>query len=61
MNKCEALTKLRVHTDIVIKPADKGSATVVMCKEASTAEAYRQLTDSRYYYHKLDKDPTLTE
>ena len=28
-----------------------------MSKEAYIAEAYRQLTDSRYY-HKLDEDPT---
>ena len=27
-----------------------------MSKEAYIAEAYRQLTDSRYY-HKLDEDP----
>lgn len=56
-NEREALTKLRARTDIIIKPADKGSATIVMSEEAYIAEAYRQLTDSRYY-HKLDEDPT---
>ncbi len=30
----EALKKPRNRTDIIIKPADKGSATVVMSKEA---------------------------
>ena len=53
----QALTKLQTRTDIVIKPADKGSTTVVMSKEAYMARAYRQLTDSRYY-RKLDEDPT---
>ena len=51
MNECKA------RTDIVIKPGDKGSATVIMSEEAYIAEAYRQLTDSSYY-HKLDEDPT---
>ena len=55
--ECQALTELQACTDIVIKPVDKGSATVVMSKEAYTAEAYRQLTDSTYY-HKLDENPT---
>ena len=50
-------TECQARTDIVIKPADKESATVVMSKEAYTAEAYRQLTDSTYY-HKLDENPT---
>ena len=40
-----AMTKLRARTDIVIKPADKGSATVVMGKEMYMTEAYRQLND----------------
>ena len=53
----EALTKLRTRTDLIIKPADKGSATVVMSKKVYLAEAHRQLTNSRYY-HKLDEDPT---
>lgn len=52
-----ALTRLRTRTDIVIKPADKGSATVVMSKEAYMTEAYRQLMDHRYY-RKLDEDLT---
>ncbi len=50
------MTKLRARTDIVIKRADKGSATVVMIREAYMAEADIQLSDQRYY-HKLDQDP----
>ncbi len=38
----EALKKLRNRTDLIIKPADKGSATVVMSKEAYLEEAHRQ-------------------
>lgn len=43
--------------DIVIKPADKGSATVVMSKEMYMTEAHRELSDHRYY-RKLSEDPT---
>ncbi len=53
----QALTQLRNRSDIIIKPADKGSAIVVLSKEAYMAEAYRQLSDTRYY-RKLDLDPT---
>jgi len=53
----EALTQLQRCTDIVIKPADKGSATVVMSREAYIADAQRQLSNNRYY-RKLDMDPT---
>ena len=52
-----ALQKLRARTDIIIKPADKGSTTVVMSKEASIREAERQL-ENETYYHQLDTDPT---
>lgn len=55
----EALTRLQVHNDLIIKPADKGSATymVVMSKINHLAEAQAQLSDSRYY-RKPDTDPT---
>ena len=53
----DGIANLRSRNDIVIKPADKGSATVVLSKDAYLAEAYRQLSDTRYYA-KLDKDPT---
>lgn len=51
------MTSLQVRTDIIIKPADKGSATVVMSKEAYMTEAYRQLTNQQYYC-KLEEDPS---
>jgi hypothetical protein len=47
--------------DIIIKPADKGSAVVVivvMDKMTYLQEAERQLSDCRFY-EKLDSDPTL--
>lgn len=44
-----AIKELRNDRDIIIKPADKGSATVVMDKCAYVAEANRQLNNSRYY------------
>jgi hypothetical protein len=51
------LQNLRSNEDIIIKPADKSSAVVVMDKSAYIREAERQLTDDRFY-NKLDKDPT---
>ena len=48
----KALYSLQRNNDIVIKPADKGSAVVVMISEAE-----RQLPDSRHY-KPLDHDPT---
>ncbi|XP_071153486.1 uncharacterized protein [Mytilus edulis] len=53
-----ALTNLRDNDDIVIKPADKGSAVVVMDKSNYVQEAIRQLDDDRFY-RKLNSDPTL--
>ena len=54
-----ALSQLRSRTDIVIKPADKGSATVVIGRETYLTEANRQLNDQRFY-RKLEKDLTET-
>ena len=45
------------RSDIVIKPADKGSAVVVMDRHRNVSEAERQLNDSTYY-ELLDHDPT---
>ncbi|KAF7693726.1 hypothetical protein HF521_007479, partial [Silurus meridionalis] len=42
------------NQNIIIKPADKGSATVIMDREQYLWEGYRQLQD-RTYYQKLDK------
>ena len=49
-----ALGSLRSNRSIVIKPADKGSATVVMDKSAYLEEARRQLTNA-VYYKRLDQ------
>ena len=43
------IQELQVRDDIVIKPADKGSAVVVMDKVDYLEEANRQLTDERFY------------
>ena len=43
-----ALTTLRKRTDIVIKPADKGSGTVVMDHSWYVNECDRQLNDTKY-------------
>jgi hypothetical protein len=51
------IQELKERDDIVIKPADKGSAVVVMDIVDYIEEANRQLTDERIY-KKLDSDPT---
>jgi len=48
-----ALDELRKNDSIVIKPADKGSATVVMDKSAYVTECRRQL-DMPQFYRKID-------
>ena len=52
-----AIQELKERDGIVIKPADKCSAVVVMDKVDYLEEANRQLTDERFY-KKLDSDPT---
>jgi hypothetical protein len=44
-----ALQNLRSNEDIIIKPADEGSAVVVMDKSAYIREAERQISDDRFY------------
>lgn len=56
-NEREALEELKNNSEIVIKPADKGSATVIMDKTAYVTEALRQLNNTKYY-RKLDR-PTF--
>jgi hypothetical protein len=55
-----ALRDIQERYDIIIKPADKGSALVVMDKTTYMyiQEAERQLSDCRFY-EKLDSDHTL--
>ena len=45
----DALKNIRNIPDIVIKAADKGSATVIMDKQSYINEGLRQLNDTRYY------------
>lgn len=49
----QALTELKQNKHIVIKPADKGSAVVILSREQYIFEAMRQLEDT-HYYRKLD-------
>lgn len=44
-----ALQRLQSNSDIVIKPADKGSKIVVMDKHQYITEAYRQLKNRKHY------------
>uniref|UniRef100_A0A8C9ZVX9 Uncharacterized protein n=1 Tax=Sander lucioperca TaxID=283035 RepID=A0A8C9ZVX9_SANLU len=50
----EALRQLSENNDIVIKPADKGSAVVLMDRKDYLWEGHRQLSDQNYYT-KLDR------
>jgi hypothetical protein len=52
-----ALKGLIGNHQIVIFPADKGAATVVMDRIEYLTEGYRQLSDLNYY-KELDTDPT---
>ena len=49
--------KLQKRVDIVIKPADNGSGTVIMGYNWYVDECLRQLNDNRYY-QKQTKDLT---
>ena len=51
------LQQLRSRPDMVIKPADKGSAVVIMSTEDYIAEAERQLGNSTHYQQLLS-NPT---
>jgi hypothetical protein len=43
------VTLRKERNDIIIKPADKGSAVVVMDKTTYIQEAERQLSNCRFY------------
>ena len=55
----QALRSLKERRDIIIKPADKGSGTVVMDKSWYIDECNRQLNDAKFY-RQLDGDITDT-
>jgi hypothetical protein len=52
-----ALAALVNNDDIIIKPADKGSAVVIMDRIDYLKEGYKQLGNDRFY-KKLDHNPT---
>lgn len=45
----KALKELRENKQIIIKPADKGSAVVILDRDQYLQEGYRQLNDTTYY------------
>nr|XP_054761537.1 ankyrin repeat, PH and SEC7 domain containing protein secG-like [Lytechinus pictus] len=53
----QALSSLKNRSDIIIKPADKGSAVVVMDRQQYIDEAMKHL-NNRSHYALLDSDPT---
>ena len=53
----QAIRQLRQRQDIIIKPADKGSGTVVMDKTWYIDECNRQLSDTKFY-RRLNEDIT---
>ena len=57
LNEREALKELLENKNIIIKPADKGSAVVVMNRLDYLKEGYRQLSDTKYYI-RLDNEPS---
>ena len=54
-----ALAELQSLQEIIIKPADKGSAIVLMNKDDYLREGYRQLSDEKFY-KKVQNDLTAT-
>ena len=53
----QAMSSLRTRNDIIIKRAEKGSATVVMSKEDYMTKVMQYLNNEQHH-HKLDEDPT---
>ena len=56
-NERQALKELLENKNIIIKPADKGSAVVIMDRIDYLKEGYRQLSDTKYYT-RLEYEPT---
>jgi hypothetical protein len=58
----EALAELKANTDVVIKPADKGSAVVIQDRDTYIKEGLRQLKDTNFYLEvPSDLTPTHNE
>ena len=53
----KALRSQRTRTDIVIKPTDKGSATVIMLRDDYLVKVMDHL-ENKNFYQRLDEDPT---
>lgn len=53
----KALDELRKNADIIIKPADKGGAVVLLTKEGYNLQCLDLLSDQKFY-RKLTTDPT---
>ena len=45
----KAIKPLKNNRDIIIKPADKGSAVVILDRESYINEGQRQLNDTKFY------------
>ena len=52
-----ALQSLRDNSNLIIKPADKGDAVVIMNRQDYINEGLRQLSDTKFY-KRLNRDPT---
>ena len=57
LDERKAIVSLKTNSDIIIKPADKGSAVVVMDRCDYLKEGYKQLSNPKFY-KKLDSNPT---
>ena len=53
----QAIKSLKHNSDIIIKPAEKGSAIVVLGKQSYIQEGQRQLNDTKFY-EQTDSDHT---
>ena len=53
-----AIRELKDNQKIIIKPADKGSAVVILNRDDYLSEGYKQLSDTNFY---LKQDSDLTE
>ena len=51
----KAIKTLTENPNIIIKPADKGSAVVILNREDYISEGYKQLSDTNFY-RKVDTD-----